>query len=82
MEEKANLIPITIEKTERILNQMKWSMVKINNKNGQGTGFFCHISINNKDMPILITNYHIINETTIKNNKEIKVIINYKEEKK
>ena len=82
MEEKANLIPITIEKTERILNQMKWSMVKINNKNGQGTGFFCHISINNKDMPILITNYHIINETTIKNNKEIKVIINDKEEKK
>ena len=81
MEDKTNLIPITIEKTERILNQMKWSMVKISNKNGQGTGFFCHISINNKDTPILITNNRIIDEATIKNNKEIKVTINDKEEK-
>ena len=81
MEEKTNLIPISIEKTERILNQMKWSMVKINNQSGQGTGFFCHISINKKDMPILITNNSVINETTIKNNKEIKMTINDKEEK-
>ena len=64
-----------------ILNQMKWSMIKINNKNSQGTGFFCHIPINNKDIPILITSSHIIDETIIKNNKEIKVTINDKEEK-
>ena len=34
---------ITIEKTEIILKQMKESICQIQNKNGDGTGFFCKI---------------------------------------
>ena len=35
-----------------------------------GTGFFCKIEYNNKKIPVLITNYHIImmNLSKIKNN--------------
>ena len=32
-------LPITINKTELILDQMKKSICKIDNLNGQGTGF-------------------------------------------
>ena len=38
-------LPVTIEKTELILDQMKKSICKIDNLNGQGTGFFCLIYI-------------------------------------
>jgi len=65
-------LPVTIEKTEIILKQMKESICKIKNKNGDGTGFFCKI-LNKK---ILITNNHVINEEIIKNKKIIKVKIN------
>ena len=41
---------------------MKESICKIQNKNGDGTGFFCKI-LNKK---LLITNNHVINEEIIK----------------
>ena len=45
-------LPVTIKDTEIILKQMKYSICKIENKNGNGTWFFCKIinkkSINNK----------------------------------
>ena len=31
-----------------------------------GTGFFCKIKYNNKLIPVLMTNYHIINDEYIK----------------
>ena len=65
-------LPVTINETEIILKQMKNSICKIENKNGDGTGFFCQI-LNKK---LLITNNHIINEELIKNNKIIKVTLN------
>ena len=37
-------IPVTIEVTNKILYQLKNCICKIENKNGNGTGFFCHIS--------------------------------------
>ena len=63
---------VTIEKTEIILKQMKESICKIENKNCDGTGFFCKI-LNKK---LLITNNHVINEEIIKNKKIIKVKLN------
>ena len=65
-------LPITIEETELILKQMKYSICTINNKNGNGTGFFCKIS----NIKLLITNNIIINQEIIKNNNIIKVKLN------
>ena len=66
------MIPIRIDETELILKQMKYSICTINNKNGNGTGFFCKIS----NIKLLITNNHIINQETINNNQIIKVKLN------
>ena len=41
-------IPVTIEGTNKILNQLKNCICKIENKNDNGTGFFCIISYKNK----------------------------------
>ena len=75
--EKENLLkkyplPVTIEKTEIILKQMKESICQIQNKNGDGTGFFCK----RLDKKLLITNNHVINEEIIKDKKIIKVKLN------
>ena len=62
--------PINIEGTEKILFQMKNCICKIiNNEGNKGTGFFCIIPINDKLMPFLITNNHILDESEIENNK-------------
>jgi len=41
-------IPVTIRKTEIILEQMKKSICKIDDKKGKGTGFFCLIPFKQK----------------------------------
>ena len=69
-------IPVTIKGTSKILKQLKSCICKIENKNGKGTGFFCSIPYKNKLLKVMITNYHIINEKIIKENKKIKVTIN------
>ena len=65
-------LPITIDETELILKQMRYSICKIENEKGDGTGFFCKIS----NKKLLITNNHIVNEEIINNNKIIKVKLN------
>ena len=40
-----------------------------------GTGFFCKINYYNKTIPVLMTNYHVINDKYLENNKSIKVTI-------
>ena len=76
---KSYPIPITIESTKKILNQMQNCICKINNSNGKGTGFFCYISNpdnpNEKKMPVLITNNHVINKKIITENKSIKLTL-------
>ena len=71
-------LPVTIYETELILKQMKYCICKIENKNGDGTGFFCKL-LNQK---LLITNNHLINEDIIKNKKIIKVKLNDNKKKK
>ena len=51
---------ISKEKIEIILEQMKFYVCKINHKDIYGTGFFCNIPYGKIKMPVLITNYHII----------------------
>ena len=40
-----------------------------------GTGFFCKIKFNNKLIPVLMTNYHVINDDFLEKNKFIKIYI-------
>ena len=63
--------PITIEGTTIILQQMKYSICKIYKANG--TGFFCFIPYNSSFLRVLMTNYHVIDEKFIKENKIIKL---------
>ena len=66
-------LSVTIENTKTILNQLINCVCKIENKKGNGTGFFCSI---NEKLKILITNNHIINEEIIKTNESICVFLN------
>ena len=72
--------PISIKKTEIILNQMKKCICKIEGKE-QGIGFFCKIKYHENMTPILITNVHILDNDFIKLNKNIKISFNEKENK-
>ena len=67
-------IPITAERTEIILYQMKNCICKIYMDDGsKGTGFFCKIPYPNKDhlLAVLVTNNHVINESHLGNDKSI-----------
>ena len=73
---------VSLESTERIINQMKNNIFKVCLNDGtKGTGFFCKIPfIKNQELKVLITNNHVINlemekiTISINNNKEIKEI--------
>jgi hypothetical protein len=70
------LKPVTRQCTQKIMEQMDNTIYKIIiEKDNFGIGFFCHIKIRNKKIPVLITNPEIINEKYIENNNEIKIKI-------
>ena len=70
-------IPINIEGVEKILFQMKNCICKILKENGtHGTGFFCKIPYNKSLLYLLITNYHVLDENDIKDDKNIEITIN------
>ena len=71
--EMLNSPMLSIEKVEKILDQMKKSVCEINNFLSKCTGFFCKIKIdNNKEIIVLITALHGIgnSEKLILSNKE------------
>ena len=73
--------PITIEGTKKILTQMKTCIYRIDEYNG--VGFFCILpnKKKNEQLKVFITNYHIINQNFIKNNRIIKISLNDNEKK-
>ena len=73
-------IPISIDCTKIILEQMKKCIFKINNKKGKGTGFFCHISNNKKRYPVMITCNHVLDEELLNENKELIISLNNEKE--
>ena len=78
-------IPVSIEKTENILFQMRNCVCKIISSNRKkGTGFFCRIPSwgQNQDLTVLFTNNHVLDETDIENNKTIEFLIKENTEKK
>ena len=72
---KESIDSITIKQTEEILNQMKNSICKINGKT-TGTGFFCYINYEGKEIPCLVTNYHVLDNNFIKEKKMIDISMN------
>ena len=60
-----------------ILEQMDNQIYKIYEREGKNEiGFFSNIKYENKNIPVLITNYHTINENYLNENNSIKIIIN------
>ena len=77
--------PISLESTEKIINQMKNNICKIVIGDGsKGTGFFSKIPFpdNNYLIPVLITNSHIITREILEKKEKITIFINNGEEKK
>ena len=66
---------VSIKQTEIILMQMNKSICMIRGKT-LGTGFFCLINYENKDIPCLITNYQTLDDEYIKENKKIEISLN------
>ena len=67
---------VNIERTEIILKQMQNCICKIYKGEGQsGTGFFCCIPYENRELKVLITNFHVIDEKYIKEKNIINVEI-------
>ena len=67
---------IPLENIEKISEQMKTCICQIYTGNKMGTGFFCKIPYEGKSIAVLMTNYHLINDDFLKNNKKIKISIN------
>ena len=69
--------PITFEETQRILEQMKNCICKINAQEMYGTGFFLKINFeDNTSINVLTTSYRLIDEKYLTDNKEINILLN------
>ena len=55
---------VSLESSQKIIEQMKKNVCQIQSDESQGTGFFCKIPFPdmNNMLPVLITNNHVINE--------------------
>ena len=72
---KGYIEPVSIRQTETILKQMKKSVCKIFGQN-IGNGFFYRLEIKNNKIPVLITNFHVIDDKFVESNQKIKIFIN------
>ena len=68
--------PVSIKQTIDILEQMQTCVCKINVGAKKGTGFFTKIPYKNIFLPVLITNYHVLNEEKISIGKNITLSLN------
>ena len=77
---KKSPIPVSLENTEKIINQMKKCVYQIH-KEGQGTGFLCKIPYPDAShlLPVLMTNNHVLNSDDIKEDKIITISFNNKQ---
>ena len=65
------------ESHKKIMNYLDNSIYKIKRKDGKfGIGFFCYIKYHNRKIPVLITNYKIIDENYYSNYNSIVILIN------
>ena len=75
---------ISSKQLSLIIEQLRKCICKVYNdgpKHFISTGFFCFIPYNNKKLPVLIVNNHLIDENYIKNNGVITLTSNENEKK-
>ena len=72
---KGAIDSVPIEKLEKILYQMKNCVCKVIGIK-VGTGFFCKIFYQNKLIPVLMTNFHIIDDNFIETKSRLDLYIN------
>lgn len=75
---------VDLEKTEKIIEQMKKYVCKVCYKDeAKGTGAFCKIPFPNEEkiLPILITNNHVIDESIL-NDKNNKIALSFNNDEK
>jgi len=77
---KDSIEPVNIKSATIILNQMMNCICKIKIKGRFGTGFFCKIPFRKKTIKVLMTNYHILNEKDLKDNKNLYLSLNDEKE--
>ena len=69
--------PVTIEETQKILEQMTNCICKIKLNEIYGNGFFCKLHFpDNTSIRVLTTSYNFIDENYLKENNEINLILN------
>ena len=68
---------ISLQKVEIIIDQMKKYICKVFGDK-IGTGFFCRMPYKNDIIPVMITNYHVIDDNFIEKNKQLKISLNEK----
>ena len=73
-------IPISLVSTSKIKEQMETCIFKIlvsqKESKIECTGFFCLIPFKNKNLPVIITNNHVINKEILKKEKFISIELN------
>ena len=69
--------PITKQSIKKILNQINNHIYKLceKNTNNKFICFFCYIKCQNKNIPVLITSYRLIDEKYISNNNSIDIFV-------
>ena len=68
--------PVSLEATQKIIDQMNSSVCLIYNEKRKGTGFFVKIPYKSNLLPVLITTNQLINKDDILNMKIISIYIN------
>ena len=68
--------PVNVEKSEKIIEQMKKCICRIHYNGNDGTGFFIKIPYKSNLLPVLITNNHIIDLKSNDKKKLITIFIN------
>ena len=68
--------PVSLEATQKIIDQMNSSVCLIYNEKRKGTGFFVKIPYKSNLLPVLITTNQLINKDDILNMKSISIYIN------
>ena len=63
---------IHVDEVNGILKKLG-AICKILKGNKEGSGFFCKINIKGKEMKVLFTNNHVLNEKNIKQNSIIEI---------
>ena len=78
---EGSIDPVNIEGTKKILAQLMNCICKIKIKGVNATGFFCIFSYKKKVIKVFMTNYNVLNEIDLKENKKINLSLNDEKER-